>query len=126
MLAGIAKAVGKGLEVLDECGWRNRDCDNQGGRRGTHRRDIREIGGYRLEAEVIEARPVESEIVTLDHGVGGDHKTVVGGGNHGGVIARTHNGVLAGRQSRNGATKRFVLAQLANRLQTHHSKVACI
>ena len=83
-----AQAVG---DLLDEGRARvvgHRQRDQQGGRPGTHRRDVGEVHRRRLPAEVESARPCEAEVRAVHQRVGGRDHAPIRGGEHGRVVAR--------------------------------------
>src|SRR5699024_11138103 len=71
---------------------------DQTGGAGAHGGHIGEVDGGRPAPDIGAGAPVAPEVPVLDLHVRGDHEPAVGGGNHGGVIARAQAcGIAAGQ-----------------------------
>ena len=82
---------------------RHRQRDQQRGRPGTHRRDVGEVDGRRLPAEVESARPREPEVRAVHEGVGRRDDAPIRGGEHGRVVARSDQRAPSRRAARGSA-----------------------
>ena len=104
------------------------DGDNHAGGLRTHGGNVRKISSSCLDAELMRRGPLETEVRTVNHHVGGDDETAIWSLHHRTVITGAHNRGIGGGKpweyaSEDGRLRHFAQG-LVYRIFTHPLTVA--